>query len=708
MDHRSTAIGCPRPSPRPHLLAAYAFLGAFLMFTVEPLVGRIVVPQCGGSMYVWATCLMFFQGALFAGYLYAHLIGPKIGRLHLLVVAAPLLLLPLEIHAAPGDHPIASLLVALARDVGPLVAVLATTSVLAQAWLARATGDGADPYWLYAASNAGSLGGLLAYPLLVEPWLGLERQRLLWAIGYLLYLALSAAVAPGRPTQAEREEQESKPWWEQPDPYLPRSIQWYWFVLTAAPSIMLVAATNAISFDVGSIPLAWVAPLAIYLVSFVLTFRSKPLAGGWLRRLWPELGLLGFAIAAAPNPLPSYPTIALHLVVLLGLCLAAHGELYRVRPASHHLTRYYLIVAAGGWAGGTFASILAPFLFDRLYEYPAAIVLLVTAFAVARAPRLGGILAGRRPRLEGLVRVPVASAAVGLSAVLLMPAPGGEQAVVLRNPYGLYRIGIRHHPATGAEPAIDERYLLHNGTIHGGQLLVEGGGRLPIGYYHPASGVADAMAVLPRPRRVAVIGLGTGSMAAYFGPGEEVTFYEIDPDGERIARAYFDYLKATRAFVRVVTGDARIELARDLQAPDGSYDAVIVDAFSGDAIPVHLLTREAIALYRAKIRPGGLLVFHISNRFYDLRGVLRATLEAEGLPSMVKHRPPGPSLERFENPSTYVAATTDPALRQALAGRGWQDLQAAAEIGRPTPWSDDYVNVLAPLWAKLTSPRAKR
>ncbi|RMF21667.1 MAG: hypothetical protein D6760_09020 [Deltaproteobacteria bacterium] len=684
----------------------YAFAGAFLMFTLEPLVGRLVVPRYGGGFYVWTTCLMFFQGMLLLGYVYAHLLGPRIGRWHLVIAALPLLVLPIDIEAAPvSSHPVTGLLAALSQDVGIPIAVLATTGVLAQAWLARVSADDdLDPYWLYAASNAGSLGGLLAYPFLIEPWMGVASQRLVWTVLYLCYLGLTAAVTPGR-SGTDPERAARKPWWEQPDTYLPRSRQLYWFTLSMAPSIMLVAATNAISFTVGSIPLAWVAPLAAYLVSFIVTFRTEPHPTRRLARFWPELGLIGFVLVAGPSLLPAWPTIAWHLLALFALCLAGHGELYRVRPVTHHLTRYYLIVAAGGWAGGVFASIVAPAVFDRLYEYPLALALLATALAASRAPAFGGAVSTGRPILEGLVRVPVASAAIGVSAILLLPVGRGadQEASVFRNHYGVYQVGIRTHTidTDQGEVQVGERYLMHNGTIHGGQLLVEDGARMHIGYYHPSSGIADALAILPAPRRIAVIGLGTGSTANYLGGGEEVTFYEIDPDGERIARTHFDYLDTTDAFVRVVPGDARIELARDIEAPDHSYDALIVDAFSGDAIPTHLLTREALELYRAKVREDGLLVFHISNRFYDLRGVLRATAAALDLPTLVKRRTHAMGLEPFENATTYMAATTNDVLRQALLDRGWTDASADPGIRAAHAWSDDYVNVLAPLWANL-------
>ena len=681
------------------------------MFTLEPLVGRLIVPRYGGGFYVWTTCLMFFQGMLLLGYLYAHLLGPRVGRWHLLIASLPLLVLPIQIDAAPVNaHPVTGLLAALLRSVGLPIAVLATTGVLAQAWLTRVAGDDdADPYWLYAASNAGSLGGLLAYPILIEPWIGVSSQRLVWTVLYLCYLGLTFFVTPSRPVAAERERAAQKPWWEQPDTYLPRSRQLYWFTLSMAPSLMLVAATNAICFNVGSIPLAWVAPLAVYLISFIVTFRTRPQGVRRLVRLWPELGLIGFVMVLGPSLLPAWPTIALHLLALFAVCLAGHGELYRVRPQTHHLTRYYLVVATGGWAGGVFGSILAPVLFDRLYEYPLALVLLLTALIAGRAPALGGAIPAGRRLAEGLVRVPVASAALGVSAILLLPfgQPGEGQPSVLRNHYGVYQIGIRTHTIdTEQGPRhVDERYLMHNGTIHGGQLLIPDGGRLHIGYYHPSSGIADALAVLPTPRRVAVIGLGTGSIAAYFGGGEEVTFYEIDPQGEAIARTYFDYIDTSNAFVRVVPGDARIELARDTEAPDHSYDALVVDAFSGDAIPTHLLTREALELYRTKVRENGLLVFHISNRFYDLRGVLRSTAASLDLPTLIKRRTHATGLEPLENATTYMAATRDNGLYAALLARGWHDASNDRSIRPTRSWSDDHINVLAPLWANLVAGR---
>ncbi len=686
------------------LLPLFAFSGALLMFTLEPLVGRLIVPRYGGGFYVWTTCLMFFQGVLLAGYLYAHLIAPRIGRLHWLVAALPLLVLPVDVGLAQRSaHPVLTLLATLTTHVALPIGVLATTGVLAQAWLVRTCGQDADPYWLYAASNAGSLGGLLLYPFFIEPWIGLAQQRLLWTILFLGYLLLVAYLTPGRPTREEIERAQNKPWWEQPDEYLARSTQLYWLMLSMAPSIMLVAVTNAIAFDVGSIPLAWVAPLAIYLLSFVLTFRSRPSAASRLARFWPELGLIGFIAIAGPNILPSWPTIGWQLLSLMAVCLAGHGELYRSRPAPNHLTKYYLVIATGGWAGGVFGSVLAPVLFDRLYEYPVALTLLVATLVAGGAPRLGGVFGAGR-RLEGLLRVPIASAAIGVSVCLLMPAElAGERPVVLRNHYGIYQIGIRSHPAgeAGLEEPVLERYLMHNGTIHGSELLVEGGAHRHVGYYHSASGIGDALSLLARPRRLAVIGLGTGNTAAYLAAGEGLTFYELDPDDEEIARRYFDYLDASPAFVRVVLGDARVELAHDGAAPDHSYDALVVDAFSGDAIPSHLLTREALELYLTKVREDGFLLFHISNRFYDLRSVLSATGASLGLRSLYKRRSHKDGLAPFENATVYLVLTHNAAVADALVGLGWTDAAGGSHLPAARPWTDDYVNVLAPLWFKL-------
>jgi SAM-dependent methyltransferase len=674
------------------------------MFVLEPMVGRILLPAYGGGFHVWTTCLMFFQGVLLVGYLYAHFVAPRIGRWHLLVACAPLCLLPIQLSAAPDQAlPVLSMLAVLAARIAIPFAVLSTTSIVAQSWLARSSDGGSlDPYRLYAASNAGSLLGLLAYPFLFEPWLGLQAQRWAWSAAYLGYLALALLLAPAHervaPAHAKR------PSGAHEEPALA------WFVLSTATSMLLMGVTNALSFDIGSIPLVWVAPLALYLASFILVFReSHPETGLWAR-LWPVAAVAGLVALALPV-IPGLPRIAMHLAALFATCMAAHRQLHRLRPPPHALTRYYVVMSLGGWAGAVFVTFAAPVLFDRLHEYAIAIVLVAIALAMLDGRRSLGLPHTERPALRGVLAAPVAVTAFALFGVL-SGAAGHESArkLVHRNHYGLYQVGDVRASA-GAEGAEQIRQIVHNGTIHGAQVLDGPGRHQPIGYYHRAGGIGDVIelsANLHTRLRVGVVGLGAGTLAAYIRAEDEMVFYEIDPDGEKLARSWFSYLENAAGRVRVVIGDARLTLASDVETTRDGFDVLLVDAFSGDAVPTHLLTREALTLYRSKLRPGGVLVFHITNRLYDLRPILEAQARVLGMHAASKVRDTR-QLEPLERRTVYWAMSEEAEPIGRLLAKGWQPIEPFepsrdGENARSV-WTDDYVNTLAPLWMSLTSAR---
>jgi len=685
-------------------LPAFVFLGALLLFTVQPLVGRELLPAFGGGFHVWTTCMMFFQGVLLVGYAYAHLVAPRIGRWHLAAVTVPLVFLPIGIGTiGTGEDQIANILVALARGVAVPIALLSTTSVVGQTWLARADDvRGRDPYWLYAASNTGSLLALLAYPFVIEPLLGIRAQQLTWTALYLVYVALAFAVAPPRgvgPSGAAATPEAGGG----PEVRATPALIGYWLVLSMAPSIMLMAVTNAISSDVGSIPLVWVAPLAIYLATFILTFRDRPWYPRLLRRYWPEIGFSGVFVLSGWLLFPNWPRIAWHLLVLFTIAMCGHSELYRTRPSVRSLTAFYLTMAAGGFAGGVFVGIVAPRLFDRLHEYSIAILMLVVTMAIARRADLRTWVGDRGLRLERIVRTPLLGAAFGLSWLWILPSATTQDVFLLRNYYGIYKVADaprQMHDADGIRE-VPVKHLVHNGTIHGMEILAPGGSRVATTYYHAASPLGDVFQILGHPRKAAVIGLGTGATAAYFDAGDELVFYEIDADDEAIARNQFHFLGDCPANPRVVIGDARIELAADPGSPDGHFDAVIVDAFSGDAIPTHLLTKEALAAYLAKLGEDGLLVFNISNRFYDLRSVLVSTGATLGLHGAYRLRLDESQLEDMEMRSRWFVLTRNQATLAALAEHGWTLTDDEPQLANATPWTDDYVNVLAPLWDEV-------
>ncbi len=691
-----------RAQPRRYQL--FAMLGALLLFTLEPMVGRWMLPAYGGGFHVWTTCLMVFQGLLLAGYLYAHLLAPRLGRWHLAVAALTLLFLPIGVRvASDAEGSVLSMVAALLGSIAVPFAVLATTGVVAQAWLAHSSGaEHRDPYRLYGASNAGSLIGLLAYPLLLEPLLGLRAQQQLWTWACAGYLLVALWVAPPRGVlrSAPAPAPDTGPG---PAGRLGARAALYCLLLSTAPSIGLMAVTNFLSSELGSIPLVWVAPLAVYLGSFVLVFGRRPRVPRLVQRFWPEIALLAFALFALPKALDRVWVFAIQLGGLFSLCLVGHAELHRARPHPRQLTAYYLVVASGGWLGGIFVALLAPHLFSRLYEYPIGIGLLMLTLAVGRRAELRAWLGRPELRGERLLRALACGPPVAVALLWLLHAGSPQTLVALRNPYGIYRVFDRamEIESGGVRQSVTVRHLVHSGVTHGIQVRDEPLRGIPTGYYHPEAPLGDALSLLARPRRVAVIGLGAGATAAHLDAGEELVFYELDADGERLAREFFTYLQDSAAQVRVVVGDARVEIARDAALPDASLDALVVDAFSGDAIPSHLLTLEALGLYLEKLRPEGLLVCHISNRFYDLRAVLKAAAGRLGLHGAFRVPEPGRRLAALEFASSYYVLTRDPGRIAALAARGWTPAGPADGLPPLRPWSDDFVNVLAPLWQRL-------
>lgn len=661
-------------------------LSAFLLFLVQPVVARLVLPLFGGSAGVWSACLVFFQTALLAGYLYAHLLvrwlEPRAQALvHGTLLVTSLAVLPLAPDSAwappDAEAPAARILLLLTTVIGLPYAVLSATSPLLSAWYAGRTGDPL-PYRLYAVSNAGSLLGLLAYPFLLEPAVSVSVQARGWSAGYVAFALLCGIVAAGvgrggpaagAPAAAPRA----------PAPSL--GVRALWLVLPAFTSALLLAATAHLTQNVAPIPFLWVAPLALYLLAFVLAFAP----GRWYRRwlVWPPfvwtLVQMTDALGDGGPHLPLGVVVPLFAAGLFLACLVGHGELARLAPDPSRLTGFYLTVSVGGALGGATVALGAPAWLTADVELP----LLLGGFAVV-VPL--AVLAGRTGPW-GPLRWTLFGGA--LAGALALAGPLGEVArawrgdarVLARNFYGTLRV----------VDGFAARFLIHGGITHGTQFLEPDAARQPTTYYTAGSGVGRALrAVAGRnPVHVGVVGLGVGTLAAYSRPGDRYRFYEINPLVVRLAETEFSYLRDSGAAVAIVLGDARLSLARE---PRQRFDLLAVDAFTSDAIPVHLLTHEAMALYLDHLADDGILAIHVSNRHLDLAPVVRRAAEALGVPVTmvdVYENPPG-------DPGAYGSTWVLLARHAAPLAHPFIRTSATEVPARPDLrlWTDDYSNLL--------------
>ncbi|UJR83520.1 spermidine synthase [Sandaracinus amylolyticus] len=673
-------------------LRVFVFLGAFLLFAMEPMVGRLLLPGFGGAFHVWTTSLMFFQGALFLGYLYAHLASERAGKWHLALLAIPIVLLPPTVRIAGEGGGIGTLLATMAVDFGLPFIALATTGVVAQGWLARSTLPGrASPFFLYATSNTGSLVALLAYALVIEPLVGLGVQRWAWAIGFVLYLASAffayrathaGGTAPVVATETVAPTTET---------VAPGRIV-YWLLLSAFPSVFLMAVTNLIALDAGNVPLVWVVPLALYLGTFILAFGEPSRVPAAVRRLWPHFAAVGLFFFAGAETGGTWLQVVLHLGVMFAVCLAAHGELYASRPSAKHLTLYYLVISLGGWLGGAFVALGAPAFFTGLWEYPLALAGLALTMVIARRAELFAWMKG-----PGRGAVAITIVLIGAMGWRIASASSSSRASatrtleVRRSFYGLYYVLER--PSTRGT----ERDLVSGTTRHGRQFLASQHRSEPLSYYHRTGPLGDTMAILDaretRATRFGVIGLGVGAAAAYVEPDQSIDFYEIDQAVDDLARTHFHYLEDCRGDEQTLVGDARLTLARGDVRTD--YDLLLVDAFAGDAIPTHLVTREAVELYRGAVAEHGVLLFHISNRYYDLRPVLAAIARDLGMHAATKQflRPPD---REAADPSVYFVMMESEDELAPFVERGFTPVTATW----PEPvsaWTDDHASSLLAL-----------
>lgn len=717
------------------LFAVTIFLGAALLFLVQPLFARMALPLLGGSPAVWNTSMVFYQATLLAGYAYAHFATNKLTPRQQVTLQTGILLLALVAlptaiptgWAPPVDRsPIPWLLLLLLTAVGLPFFIVSATSPLLQKWYAT-TGHryAQDPYFLYAASNLGSMLGLLSYPVVVERFLKMPQQSLFWMTGYVLLVALTigCAVTVWRHGQSVSVPAEPA---TVPATALPAGRKLRWVLLAFAPSSLMLSVTTFLSTDIAAVPLLWVIPLAVYLLTFILVFAQTTLVRhNWMVRALPFLVLPLVILMGARITQPIVLIAAWHLLTLFVAAMVCHGELANDRPPPRHLTEFYLWVSVGGVLGGAFNALLAPLVFKSVAEYP-----LTLALACLLAPALQKIANDNRARLLdialpmglgvlALYMVPVmtavgiSSARVVMAAKLCVPAllcfsfrkrpvrfglgvglvlfasawlPGERERelYVERSFFGIHRVSI--------DPSGNYHRLFHGSTLHGMQSLEPGREGEPLGYYHRSGPIGHVFAARA-PERVALVGLGAGSLLAYAQPGQQWTIFEIDPAVERIARNtnFFTYFAHCPARTEVILGDARLSLART----DAQFDLIVLDAYNSDAVPVHLITREALRLYLKKLSPQGALAFHISNRYLDLQPVIARLGADAGLTCFIwdEKQAGKEELARGKRLSTWAVMSRAPENVAAITiNPAWVP---ATVSGEPAVWTDDFYSLFS-------------
>jgi SAM-dependent methyltransferase len=729
-------------APPPVLFAATVFVSAALVFLVEPMAAKLLLPLLGGSPAVWNTSLAFFQIALLVGYGYAHLLQRlrsvrAQGLVHIVLLALAGATLPLRVSQLFGppssDHPIVWLLGVLAVSLGAPFAVLSATAPLVQAWYARAVDaeDGREPYVLYAASNLGSLLALLAYPIAVEPTLTLQAQRLGWSLGYAVFGLLIAGLAL---VVARRPAQPAPPVTSASGP-LRWSERLRWVALAAIPSSLMQGVTSHITTDIASAPFLWVLPLALYLLTFIIAFQARPLIPPRVT-LVIQAAALAVCVAILPfSTLNIALQLAVHIAAFFFTALICHQALVARRPEPGRLTEFYLWMSVGGVIGGGFNAFVAPVIFDNVWEYPLVLALacLVRPWGGERSPAQSWVMLGVgvlcalatvvlatfRGRLSAsdvvgdlnlyeLVSVGLMSAAViaafmvrgqallffAIITVLSVAANAASDRSTTtqswRSFFGVLRQSESPVQALGGTV----RMLAHGTTLHGAQAQSPAWRCHPLVYYTPSTPIGQVFTALGAERpdlRIGAVGLGTGSVAAYVRPGDHLTFFEIDPLVIRVATdpRHFSYTsQCAKGQVDYVVGDARLTLA---QQPKDAFDILLIDAFSSDAVPTHLLTAEAVRGYLTHLKPDGVLILHLSNRNLDLRGPAQAVAHAAGGSALLQMRRVKAGQGRFweADEDAVIVARSPAGLRRFMADPRW----VATNPFKVRPWTDDYVNL---------------
>jgi hypothetical protein len=739
---------------------AAIFVSALLLFSVQPLFTKMVLPRLGGSPAVWSVAMVFFQSLLLGGYAYAHYLMRFRNRtipvaVHLVLLVIALGTLPLSIASGWGEPPTSRyafwLLGLFAVSIGLPFFALAANNPLLQAWFVR-TGhpNGPDPYFLYASSNIGSFLALLSYPVLLEPMFTLRTQNLIWTGGYGLLIVLIAScgvlllrspASAAVDTLAGDTDAPAPPW----------ILRARWIFLAAVPSGLLIAVTAHISTDVAAAPLLWVLPLSLYLLTWVLVFQSRPLLPHkWMLMAQP-LAIAGvIALLAVGGEQNLLLTLGGHQLCFFVIAMACHGELARTRPAAKYLTGFYVALSFGGMVGGLFAGLIAPFTFSWIAEYPILLALAALCRPPGgkeRFPRWSGWywpflavlaivliapsysegkmmswysegkmmiwLGDRRVWVIGAVGVLSAVLALGFNAnrwkifatvalalVLVRAYPSDDGRVeTVRSFFGVHKIVVTPHG--------QYHVLMHGTTIHGAEKFQNDDGTPvtgrpePITYYHKDGGIGQAIAAVRErkgaPLRVAVIGLGSGTLTCASAPGETWKFFEIDQSMVDTARdpKYFTYIQKCEPDLKPVIGDARLTFARE---PDGIYDLIIVDAYSSDAIPIHLATEEAMDIYKDKLAPQGAVVMHVSNRHLELSSVVVGIADANDLKSWVYSEDSNRDNEYIFSTSVVVSAREEADVGKLASSEQWA-LTEAEDNQRV--WTDDYSNVLGAVWRRL-------
>jgi len=675
-------------------IAAGIFTSAWLLFQVQPMIARHILPWYGGGAGIWTTCMMFFQVFLLAGYAYAHLLARWLDParqvvIHLLLLTLSLLLLPITLAESlqpdGSGNPMVEILMLLTLTVGFPYLMVSASGPLLQHWFTRAA-PGQSPYRLYALSNAGSLIGLLSYPFVVEPVLTLKAQSYLWSGGYLLYVALCtwAALTLWRTPKLRR----AMP--DQGDAgHTGFGRRAMWVALAACGSVILLSVTNQVCQDVAVVPFLWVVPLSLYLISFILCFDSPR----WYRR-WIWMPFLAVTLVLlvvllrrdyAEVEWPLIGQLAIYFSAMFACCMVCHGELVRLKPPASQLTSFYLMVSLGGALGGVFVNLVAPLIFDGFWELHLGLI--ATTMLAGISLLTDGDSCKSKLQLRG-IQTGWALSLIVLSYFLWdhVGTQREDSITTSRSFYGVLNV-YEHDPDTDRH-----RYLLYHGRIeHGMQYQKKDRSGLPTAYYGLHSGVGVAIRRHPNyitdRLRVGAVGLGIGIIATYGRAGDDYRFYEINPDVERIANEHFSYLSDSSARNTVILGDARMSLQRELrEGGSRQFDVLVVDAFSGDAVPVHLLTREAIDLYWQHLKPDGILAMHISNLHFDLADVVRIHARHLGKQAIPVDADGSPvygsasswvlitdNSEFLSNPRVYEFSHVEP--REIL-------------------WTDDYSNVL--------------
>jgi spermidine synthase len=692
--------GVPPGPGEVKVFAPAIFLGAFLLFAVQPLMAKFILPWFGGGPGVWTTCLLFFQALLLAGYAYSHLLSRCQSRRVQVVTHLSLLLVALAfLPVAPGAHrkpepdaePISRILLLLTVCLGTPYLALAATAPLLQSWFSGVR-PGVVPYRLYAVSSAGSLLALLSYPFVFEPLLTRQAQARLWALGFVLFTLLCGIcawqfcqVAPaGPPVDKGRRRPKAVPEFAAPPT---TSAKAWWFALPACGSVLLMATTNKLCMDVAAVPFLWVVPLSLYLLTFVISF-DRP---AWYARrtclvLLAVFSALLCRVMFIGIDAPLWQQVVSYGGTLLVGCLVCHGEVYRLRPSAAHLTSFYLWLAAGGAAGGLLVGVVSPLVFHSFAELNWGLWLLAAlVFGLhAREKTRVRILRRQWPLWPALL-----AGVVVLGAVLAYQSRRAARGSVsmTRNFYGVLRV------AELAANTEHRAYVLFNGEInHGLQLADPLQSTIPTSYYNEAGGAGVTFNNFPRQtnRAVGLVGLGTGTMAAYGNTGDTFVFYEINPEVRRLAQTGFSFLKNSAAHIEIVPGDARLTLERETGR---QFDLLVLDAFSGDSIPVHLLTREAFATYFRLLKSDGVILVHVSNRHLDFLPVLTGVAKEFHL-MMQFNEWDDPSRPFWFSSSKWV-----------MLSRNQPFMTSEAMLSHATPmsenyrehsilWTDDYASLL--------------